>query len=99
MPRSFWGSGDHHSFFRHAREIPGSSPGRGPGATNELLQPWIPAFAGMTIGGRPYPARLSFGPRRSSIWAVNRTVKENTITVVPMTLISGVTPRRIEEKT
>ena len=29
-------------FFRH----PGGS--RGPGATSELLRPWIPAFAGMT---------------------------------------------------
>ena len=47
----------------------------------------------------PQPARFPFGPRRSSICAVNSTVSENTITVVPMTLISGVTPRRIEEKT
>ena len=57
------------------------------------------AGAGGSLSLVAQPARFPFGPRRSSIWAVNSTVSEKTITVVPMTLISGVTPRRMEEKT
>jgi hypothetical protein len=45
-------TGDSHRLsLRHPREIPGSSPGRGPELQAGRLLQWMPAFAGMTKKG------------------------------------------------
>ena len=40
-----------------------------------------------------------FSPRLRRIWAVTSIIREAAITIVPMALISGVTPLRIDENT
>ena len=45
------------------------------------------------------PSQDLVAPRRKMLWAVIRRQRETASTMLPMALISGVTPRRIDENT
>ena len=78
------------------RPVPGK--GQRPGPANAGPCPGQECDAVFQQHG-PYSSGALTPPRRRMVWARISTISDTARTMVPMALISGVTPRRMEEKT